>query len=84
MEPVLFRRGQYLQSFLLQKGKPLCLLGFPDCFAVYVLLASPLCVVEGVGLLRDATLGVAVKKSVIELCLEVPAVGSGVTAGGGL
>ena len=82
MEPVLFSKGQYLQSLLLQKGNPLLLVGCPVCLALDVVVASPLCLVELDGLPGGTTFVVGDKKSVMELCLEVPATGSGAVAEG--
>ena len=82
MAPVLFRRGQYLHSLLLQKGNPLFVDGFRVCWAKFVVCAPPLRVVELVRLMLASTFVVGLKKSVMELCLDVPAIGSGSIAGG--
>ena len=73
--PLLSRRGQYLQLFLLQKLKPLCLfLAKSGVWGLPVKLPSEL---DG---LTWAHLGVAVllaailKKSVMDVCLLMPVV----------
>ena len=84
--PVLFRRGQYLQSLLLQKENPLLFRGVPFVIpgVVGMLIAGVVGKLLSTELwsLPGCTTFVLGKKSVMELCLEHPAVaGVGGAAG---
>ena len=86
MDPVLFRSGQYLQSYLLQNDKPLSLFGVPTlevlAFATVVVDFDRGCGAVLSTLVEGCSVTL-LKKSVIDFC-RFPCCGAGsmVSAGG--